>query len=54
MLSYHLENAVKDLKDLIKITESDMQDIKVAQHDPQFATEKVIELSGNHRARVRK
>jgi len=37
MLSYHLENALKDLKDLIKITESDMEDIKIAQHDPQFA-----------------
>jgi len=36
MLSYHLENALKDLRDLIEITESDLEDIKVAQHDPQF------------------
>jgi hypothetical protein len=36
MLSHHLKNALKDLKDLIKITESDMQDIKEAEHDPQF------------------
>jgi len=36
MLSYHLENAVGDLKDLIAITKSDMEDIKLAQHDPQF------------------
>ena len=36
MLSHHLKNALKDLKDLIKITESDMQDIKEAKHDTQF------------------
>jgi hypothetical protein len=36
MLSHHLQNALKDLKDLIVITESDIQDIKVAQHDFQF------------------
>ncbi len=36
MLSHHLKNALKDLKDLIKITESDIQDIKEAGHDPQF------------------
>lgn len=36
MLSYHLQSAVNDLKDLIKITESDVEDIKVAKHDPQF------------------
>lgn len=36
MLSHHLKNALKDLKDLIKITESDIEDIQAAQHDPQF------------------
>lgn len=36
MLSHHLESALSDLKDLIKITESDIEDIKLAQNDPQF------------------
>ena len=36
MLSYHLQSALKDLKDLIKITESDIKDIKEAKNDPQF------------------
>lgn len=36
MLSYHLQSALSDLKDLIKITESDIEDIKVANNDPQF------------------
>jgi len=36
MLTYHLENALADLQDLIEMTEADMEDIKVAQHDPQF------------------
>ena len=36
MLSHHLQSALKDLKDLIKITESDIEDIKVAKNDPQF------------------
>ncbi len=36
MLSHHLKNALKDLKDLIEITESDIEDIKEAGHDPQF------------------
>ncbi len=36
MLSHHLQNALIDLNDLIEITESDIKDIKVAQHDPQF------------------
>jgi len=36
MLSHHLKSALQDLKDLIKITESDMEDIKEAKHDPQF------------------
>jgi len=33
MLSHHLQNALKDLKDLILITKSDIEDIKKAQHD---------------------
>jgi len=36
MLSYHLQSALGDLKDLIKITELDIEDIKVAKNDPQF------------------
>jgi cystathionine beta-lyase family protein involved in aluminum resistance len=36
MLTYHLENALTDLRDLIAMTEADMEDIKLAQHDPQF------------------
>jgi len=36
MLSYHLESALNDLKDLIKITESDVEDIQEANHNPQF------------------
>jgi len=36
MLSYHLQSALSDLRDLIKITESDVEDIKVAKHNPQF------------------
>jgi len=36
MLSHHLENALKDLRDIIKITESDIEDIKKAEHDTQF------------------
>jgi cystathionine beta-lyase family protein involved in aluminum resistance len=36
MLSYHLQNALSDLRDIIKITESDIEDIKVAEHDSQF------------------
>jgi len=36
MLTHHLQNALKDLRDLIAITESDIEDIKVAQHNPQF------------------
>jgi len=36
MLTHHLQNALEDLRDLIKITESDIEDIKKAQHDPQF------------------
>ncbi|MBE0514855.1 hypothetical protein [Sulfurimonas sp.] len=36
MLSYHLKSAINDLRDLIKITESDIEDIQVANHNPQF------------------
>ncbi len=36
MLSYHLQSAINDLRDLIKITESDIEDIQSANHDPQF------------------
>jgi len=36
MLTHHLQNALKDLRDLIQITESDIEDIKKAEHDPQF------------------
>ncbi|ABB43844.1 conserved hypothetical protein [Sulfurimonas denitrificans DSM 1251] len=36
MLSYHLQSALSDLRDLIKITESDVEDIKIANHNPQF------------------
>jgi len=36
MLSFHLKNALQDLKDLIEITESDIRDIKEVKHDAQF------------------
>ncbi len=36
MLSHHLEGALSDLRDLIKITESDIEDIKIAKSEPQF------------------
>ena len=36
MLSHHLQSALTDLRDLIKITESDIEDIKEANNDPQF------------------
>ena len=36
MLSHHLQGALIDLEDLIKITESDIADIKEAKNDPQF------------------
>lgn len=36
MLSYHLQSAINDLRDLIKITESDIEDIQLANHNPQF------------------
>ena len=36
MLSHHLQSALGDLKDLIRLTESDIEDIKMAKNDPQF------------------
>ena len=36
MLSYHLQGALTDLRDIIEITKSDIDDIKEAKHDPQF------------------
>ncbi|QOP46146.1 hypothetical protein [Sulfurimonas paralvinellae] len=36
MLSHYLQNTLEDLRDLIKITQSDIEDIKKAEHDPQF------------------
>lgn len=36
MLTHHLQSALQDLDDLIKITQDDIQDIKQAHHDPQF------------------
>lgn len=43
MLSYHLQGALSDLRDLIKITESDVEDIKLANHNPQFERLKLKE-----------
>lgn len=36
MLSHHLKGAVKDLDDLIHISEQDIADIKEAKHESQF------------------
>ena len=36
MLSHHLQSALGDLKDIIKITELDILDIKEAKQDSQF------------------
>jgi len=36
MLTHHLQNTLADLDDLILMTQSDIDDIKVAKHDPQF------------------
>lgn len=43
MLSYHLQGALNDLKDLIKITEFDVEDIKKADNSPQFERLKLKE-----------
>ena len=36
MLSHHLQSALKDLEDLIQITNSDIEDIRNAKNDEQF------------------
>ena len=36
MLSHHLKSALKDLRDLIEISQKDINDIKQANHDNQF------------------
>ena len=36
MLAFHLQSALKDLDDLIEISQQDIEDIKLAQHDSQF------------------
>ena len=36
MLSYQLQSALGDLKDLINITQADVEDIKLANNNPQF------------------
>jgi hypothetical protein len=43
MLSYHLESAVKDLDQLVKISEQDIEDIKLAKHQDQFERRKLKE-----------
>ena len=36
MLSHHLQGALRDLRDLVSITKSDIADIKEARSDQQF------------------
>ena len=36
MLSHHLQGALRDLRDLVSITKSDIADIKEARNDQQF------------------
>lgn len=36
MLSYQLQNAIKDLDTLISLSREDIEDIKEAKHDSQF------------------
>ncbi len=36
MLSHHLQSALSDLRDIINITKSDIEDIRKAAHDTQF------------------
>ncbi len=36
MLSHYLQNALSDLRDIINITEADIEDIKKAEHTTQF------------------
>ncbi|MBE0499637.1 MAG: hypothetical protein IBX43_10460 [Campylobacterales bacterium] len=41
MLSYHLKSAVSDLEQLVKISEQDIEDIKLANHEYQFERRKI-------------
>jgi len=43
MLSYHLEAAVNDLEQLVKISEQDIEDIKLAKHENQFERRSIKE-----------
>lgn len=43
MLSYHLESAVNDLEQLVKMSEEDIEDIKLANHENQFERRKIKE-----------
>jgi len=43
MLSYHLKGAVSDLEELVKMSEQDIEDIKLANHEPQFKRRKIKE-----------
>ncbi len=43
MLSYHLESAVNDLDQLVKMSEEDIEDIKLANHENQFERRKIKE-----------
>lgn len=43
MLSYHLKSAVNDLEELVKMSEQDIEDIKLANHEPQFQRRKIKE-----------
>ena len=36
MLSYQLQSAIKDLESLISLSQEDIDDIKEANHNPQF------------------
>ncbi len=43
MLSYYLTSAVNDLKQLVKMSEQDIEDIKLARSEPQFERRKIKE-----------
>ncbi len=43
MLSYYLTGAVDDLKQLVKMSEQDIEDIKLARNEPQFERRKIKE-----------
>jgi len=43
MLSYHLKSAVTDLEQLVQMSEQDIEDIKLANHKPQFERHKIKE-----------